>query len=178
LQSNGTYGCEDCAVNGSSIEKELVAHLLDEYLFCGVDGGSLGFLFSILNFGSIFDCGVWEWLVLRLRSCVLEELEGPLHISRHVQMILAFVVVPSHVYSYVSVSRPLGLDLIVFLEDVHEVVDVFFSNVFDAEVVYDMCERYRSRDVFPQPGLQFALEVSVLVEALFEEFVCEEPCLW
>ena len=29
-----------------------------------------------------------------------------------------------------SVSCPIGLDLVVFLEDVHEVVDVFFSNVF------------------------------------------------
>ncbi len=77
-----------------------------------------------------------------------------------------------------SVSRPIGLDLVVFLEDVHEVVGVFFSNVFDAKVVYDKCELYWSRDVFPQPGHQFALEVSLLVEALFEEFVCEELCLW
>ncbi len=53
-------------MDGSSVEEELAAHLLDEFLFCGVDGGSLQFLFSVLNFGSIFDCCVWEWLVLCL----------------------------------------------------------------------------------------------------------------
>ena len=100
-----------------------------------------------------------------------------MHISRHVQMDLTFFVVPSHVYSYVSGSRPIGLDLVVFLENVHEVVNMLFSDVFYAEVVYDKCERYWSRDVPPQTRHQFALKVSVFVEALFEEFICEESCL-
>ena len=72
LRCDGTYGCEDCAVNVSSLEEELAAHLLDEFLFCGVDGGSRGILFSVLYFGSIFDCSVGEWLILHLLANMLE----------------------------------------------------------------------------------------------------------
>ena len=54
---------------------------------------------------------------------------------------------------------------------------MLFSSIFDAKVVYDERERYRSRDVLPQTGHQFALKLSVLVEALFEEFIREESCL-
>ena len=68
LQSDGPYGCEDCAVNGSSVEEELAAHLLDEFLFRGVNDRSRGFLFSVLYSGSIFDCGVGGWLILHLRA--------------------------------------------------------------------------------------------------------------
>jgi hypothetical protein len=72
LQCNCTYGCEDCAVDGSSIEEKLASHLLDEFLFREVDKGSHGILFSILYFCSIFDCGVGEWLILHLFANVLE----------------------------------------------------------------------------------------------------------
>ncbi len=41
-------------------------------------------------------------------------------------MDLTFFVVPSHVYSCVSGSHPIGLDLVVFLEDVYEVVTCSF----------------------------------------------------
>ena len=72
-----------------------------------------------------------------------------MHISRHVKMDLVFFVVPRHVYSNVSGSHPIGLDLIVFLEDGHEVVSVLFSYIFDAEVINNKCERYRSRGMLP-----------------------------
>ena len=55
-------------------------------------------------------------------------------------MDLTFFVVPSHVYSNVSGSSPISLDLLVFLEDGHEVVNVLFSDIFDAEVVDDKCD--------------------------------------
>jgi hypothetical protein len=68
----------------SSVEEELAAYFLDEFLLRGVDEGSRGVLYGILYVGSIFDCGVGEWLIWLLRSCVLEELECLLYISRHV----------------------------------------------------------------------------------------------
>ena len=65
-------------------------------------------------------------------------------------MDLVFFVVPRHVYSNVSGSHPIGLDLIVFLEDGHEVVNMLFSDIFLAtEVVNDKFERYWSSDVLP-----------------------------
>ena len=72
-----------------------------------------------------------------------------LHVSQHVQMDLSFVVVPDHVYANVSVSRPIGFDLVMFLEDGHEVVNVVFSGVFDAKAVNNECERNESCDVLP-----------------------------
>ena len=54
---------------------------------------------------------------------------------------------------------------------------VFFSDVFYAKVVDNECERYWSCCVFPQAGHQFALEISVFVEALFKQFVRKESCL-
>ena len=54
---------------------------------------------------------------------------------------------------------------------------VFFSNVFYAKVVNNECKRYWSCCVFPQAGHQFALEISVFVEALFKQFVRKESCL-
>jgi hypothetical protein len=50
--------------------------------------------------------------------------------------------------------------------------NVFFSDVFDAKVVYNECECYWSCCVLPKSRYQFALKVSLFVEAFFEEFVC------
>jgi len=72
------------------------------------------------------------------------------------------------VYTDVSVSRPIGFDLVVFLEDGHEMFHVFFSDVFYAKIVNNKCERYWSCCVLPLSGHQFALEISVFVEALFK----------
>ena len=49
-----------------------------------IDGRGRGLLFGVLNFGAVFDWCVWKWLVLCLLVNVLEELEGFLHVIRHV----------------------------------------------------------------------------------------------
>ena len=72
----------------------------------------------------------------------------------------------------VSVACPTGFDFVMFLEGGHEVVDVFFTNVFYAKIINNKCERNGSCDVLPEAGCQFALEVTVSVEPLFEELVC------
>jgi hypothetical protein len=48
---------------------------------------------------------------------------------------------------------------------------LFFANIFDAEVINNQCELDGSCVVLPKARYQFALLVSVLVEAFFEEFV-------
>ena len=42
----------------------------------------------------------------------------------------SFFVVPRQVDVDVSVARPIGLDFVMFLEGGHEVVNVFFTDVF------------------------------------------------
>ena len=78
----------------------------------------------------------------------------------------------------VSVARPIGLDLVMFLEDGYEVVDMFFTDVFYAEIVDNECERNGSCGVLPEAGYQFALEVTMFIELLFEELICKKSCLW
>ena len=77
----------------------------------------------------------------------------------------------------VSVAHPIGLDLVMFSEDGHEVVNVFFTNVFHAKIVNHECEGNGSCGVLPEARYQFALEVTVFVESLFEELVCKKSCL-
>jgi hypothetical protein len=46
------------------------------------------------------------------------------------------VVIPVHVNADVSVASPVGGDLVMFLEDVEEMVGVFFSDIFYTEIIY------------------------------------------
>ena len=78
-----------------------------------------------------------------------------------------------------SVARPIGLDFVMFLESGHDVVEVFFTDVFYAKIFDHKCEANGSCGVLPVPGAgyQFALEVTVFVEPLFKELVCKKSCL-
>ena len=90
----------------------------------------------------------------------------------------SFFVVPRQVDADVSVALPINLDFVIFLEGRHEVVNVFFTDVFYTEIVDKECERNGSCDVLPEAGYQFALEVTVFVESSLEELVCKKSCLW
>jgi hypothetical protein len=54
---------------------------------------------------------------------------------------------------------------------------MFFAKVFDAEIIDNQWELYGSCVVLPKSWYQFALLVSVFVEAFFKEFVGQEFCL-
>ena len=77
----------------------------------------------------------------------------------------------------VSVACLIGLDFVMFLEGKHEVVNMFFTDVFYAEIVDHECEGNGPCDVLPETGYQFALEVTVFVESLFEELICDKSHL-
>ena len=55
---------------------------------------------------------------------------------------------------------------------------MFFADIFGAKVIDHEGELNRLPVVGPQPRDQWALTVSVGVEAFFEEFVGEETRLW
>ena len=116
-------------------------------------------------------------MVLFLLANVLEELEGLLHVTRHVQVDGSFFVVPRQLDADVSAARPIGINFVMFLEGGHEVDDVFFTNVFHAKIVNHECEGNGSCGVLPEAGYQFALEVTVFVESSLEELVCKKSCL-
>ncbi len=53
---------------------------------------------------------------------------------------------------------------------------IFFVDLFDAEIIDNQCELYVSCVVLPKFRYQFALWVSVFVEAFFKEFVGQQSC--
>ena len=58
------------------------------------------------------------------------------------------------------------------------IVCMLFSNAFYAKVIDHWTELYWSPFVGPEARGEFALEISMLVEAIFQEFVCQQSCLW
>jgi hypothetical protein len=55
---------------------------------------------------------------------------------------------------------------------------MLFPNVFYVEVVDFKTELYQLPFLGPEAGGKFALEISVFVESFFEEFLCNDTCLW
>ena len=84
---------------------------------------------------------------------------------------MVLVVVPIQCYPGVPFSCPIARKFVVFFECVLEMLCMFFANVFDAKVIDNQCELYGSCVVLPKSRYQFALPVSMCVEAFFEEFV-------
>jgi hypothetical protein len=92
-------------------------------------------------------------------------------------MDVALVVVPIQCYPNVSFASPITCKIVVFFECILEMLFMFFANVFDAKIINNQCELYGSCVVLPKSRYQFALPVSVFVEAFFKEFVGQESCL-
>ncbi len=84
---------------------------------------------------------------------------------------MVLVVVPIQCYPDVSFACPIACKFVVFLECVFEMLCMFFADVFDAEIVGNQCDLYGSYVMLPKSRYQFALPVSVFVEAFFEVFV-------
>jgi hypothetical protein len=83
-------------------------------------------------------------------------------------MDLVLVVVLVQCYPDVPFSCPIARKFVVFFKCVLEMLCMFFTNVFDAKVIDNKCELYGSCVVLPKARYQFALLVSVLVEAFFK----------
>jgi hypothetical protein len=92
-------------------------------------------------------------------------------------MDVALVVVPIQCYLDVSFACPIACKFVVFFECILEMLCMFFASVFDAKIINNQCKLYGSCAVLPKSRYQFALPVSVFVEAFFEEFVGQESCL-
>ena len=59
------------------------------------------------------------------------------------------------------------------LQNLFEMVGMFFSDVFYSKVVNNQRELYWPCVLSPKAGYQFALYVTVFVLSLFKEFVCQ-----
>jgi hypothetical protein len=69
-------------------------------------------------------------------------------------------VVPVYGDSEVACSVPVFFDVIMLLEDLEEMVDVFLANLLNAEVINHKCETDWTPCVFPVAGGYFGLRVA------------------
>ena len=85
----------------------------------------------------------------------------------------AVPVVPMQGKPNITPSIPVHGDFVVPLQCLDEMVSVFFSDIFDAEIVHTEGKANGSSVVRPETGVDFALVVPVSLEALFEELLCD-----
>ena len=79
--------------------------------------------------------GDGEWIMLKRRTFLMLELpEGFGNISWHGEVNLSLGVVPVKGDSDVTRASPVCCDLAVFSEDIEEMLQVFFSFVFDTKI--------------------------------------------
>ena len=69
-----------------------------------------------------------------------ESLEGSLNVAWHVQVDSAVLIVPFQVNSTELFCLPVLGDGVLGLQGFHEVVSMFFANIFDAEVIDNEAE--------------------------------------
>jgi hypothetical protein len=84
---------------------------------------------------------------------------------------VARVVVPIQCYLDVSFACPIACKFAVLFECVLVMLCMLYANKFDAKIIDNQCELYGSCVVLPKSRYQFALSVSLFVEAFFEEFI-------
>ena len=83
-------------------------------------------------------------------------------------MDLALGVVPIHVHSNVACSGPIDGADIVFVENLGEMVGVFFADIFYAKVVNAEGEGDGAPIMSPEAWCGRALMVAIFVESLFK----------
>jgi hypothetical protein len=86
-------------------------------------------------------------------------------------MDMALVVVPIQCYPSVLFAYLIACMVVVFFECVLEMLCMFFADVFDAKIIDNQCELYGFCAMLTKSRYQYALSVSVFVEAFFEDFV-------
>ena len=168
----GADGTQESGVNSTAKENKFTTDFLDELLALGIKRREFGGFSGILYLGAIFNRGVGEWRVLRRRRFLMLELcEGFGDISWHGEVNLSLGVVPVKGDASVMRAGPVCGDLVVFSEDLEEMLRVFFSAVFDTKIVRHKGELDGMPFVGPESRDELTLAVAMLVEVFFEEFI-------
>ncbi len=96
----------------------------------------------------------------------------------HGEIHIMFVVIPFKVDAAVEVTCTIFDDFVCFFADgIIKVLEVFFANVLDAEVINCMVEPDRASLVLPKSRGVWLFVVSVFGEVLFEELVGKNAIL-
>ncbi len=121
--------------------------------------------------------GMWLnlWLGWRFMAKLYE---GILEVAWHEQMDFALLVVPVKCEAQVTCAFSVGVDFVVLLEDVHEMLFVVLVGVLHAKVINNEGEADWVPVVVPVSRCDLALAVACLVKAFGEEFLSNDASLW
>ena len=108
---------------------------------------------------------------------MVELFQRSLDVPWHAQVDESPCVVSIERDADVFFSHPIVRNVVVFLQSVHEMMDVLPAGIFYAKVVNYQCERDWSRFVRSQPRYHLALKIPLLVQTFLEQLVCNDPCL-
>ncbi len=114
--------------------------------------------------------GLCWWHVLESNECLR-------YIIKHGDMDIFVDVVPVYIYSEIACAAPVLGAFVVFFQDTGAVLNVFMADVFDAKIVIAEGEGYRAKIVLPQAWCDGALEITMFVQAFFEELLHKDACL-
>ena len=78
-------------------------------------------------------------------------------------MDFSFLVVPVQINPTIFLTFPVLVNNVVLLDDVDEMVCMFFANVLDPEIIYYEGEADWPCVVFPKSGSQLTLVISMFV---------------
>ena len=88
-------------------------------------------------------------------------------------MNFAIVVVLIKVDSNVPASGPISAEKVIGFEHSLEMCDMFTSNIVHTKIVDNEGDPYWSPFLHPQAWDQFTLLITMFVEVLFKELVCD-----
>jgi hypothetical protein len=112
-----------------------------------------------------------------MQRWVLKSRECFEYVFKHGDVDSAACVVPVNAHAQVPLNFPFQFTFVMFIEDGGKVLSMFLPNILDAKIVHTERERYRSKIVALEARCEGALTVAMFVEACFEGFLCEYPCL-
>jgi hypothetical protein len=112
------------------------------------------------------------------RLGVMEALPSFFAVARHGEADKMVVVVPMQGKPNVALPLPIHGDFIVAFKCVDEMIGVCFANIFHTEVIDTEGKADGSPIMCPETGVDFALVVTIGLEALFEELLRNDAGLW
>jgi hypothetical protein len=104
--------------------------------------------------------------------------EGILKVAWHGQMDFALLIVPVKCEAQVTCALPVGVDFVVLLKDVQEMLHIVLVGVLHAKVINNEGEADWVPVVAPVSRCDLALAVACLVKAFGEEFLSNDAGLW
>ena len=163
LACDGAEGHEDGKVDGSSIIKDAANDPLDLFYFLlGEWGGRVRFVWTLGFTTILFWLGEIRTMLGFCGGDVLVKLKLLEDKAGHQYVEGLCDVIPGELYAAVKIAVPILAQFFVFsLYCRDQMLNIFFSFIFDSEIIDNEGERNGTGSMFPKPRSVLALVIAV-----------------